>query len=360
MGEDSNNSSLNQSVQWLKAIGILLVVMHHLGRSLWFSIDMDAPAINQWQFDDAWVTHGPRSPFAPVFFGLFEWFARWGYVGVHMFVAASIVGHAQRLASGPLDLKPFLWGKIRKIWMPAALSVLAFSSISSKPDWAAALKKIFFISYLEPTNFFSINSPLWFLVLIFQFYVLLPLAKYLKPTAFWPCFWVSCAIAFASRELLSRPPAASVHPYLAHACIFSWAPAIVVGLIIVPDWRRKLAEPSARTRLGFAVALAFTVFMMAQEFRILYAAGDAALALAFVLSALLLPRHRIPTIVTGVAAASFYIYLYHRPLISAGVLRVFRHGENHAQSSWAAFFISLSLVCGAGLLWRTVARKSKR
>lgn len=346
---------MSAAIVWLKAVGILFVVLHHFSRSLWLLTAMQPPPINQWQLFDAWVPLHGRVPYQPVFSWFFDWFARWGYVGVHMFMAASVIGHALGLEGRASSWARFMFAKLRKIWLPSAVSVLFFSLLSRQIGWKAILAKLFFISYLFPDHFFAINSPLWFLVLVFQYYALLPLLRRVDLGS--PMLWVaSIGMAYTSRWLLGAEEIASVHPYLAHACIVTWLPALLIGMALVRQ-RAGLAEPAPRELFVFGglAALLFAVFMVGQVLPVIYPLADSALTLAFVFLALSYRSEKVPKAIAAVSAASFYIYLYHRPLVTAALARSLRiAGDRQDEWTWLGFAgLIMVFTLFAGLFnWR--------
>jgi peptidoglycan/LPS O-acetylase OafA/YrhL len=248
-----------------------------------------------------------------------------------------------------------LFAKLRKIWLPSAISVLLFSLLGGKVGWQAILAKLFFISYLFPDHFFAINSPLWFLVLVFQYYALLPLLRRVDLGS--PMLWVaSIGMAYTSRWLLGAEEIASVHPYLAHACIVTWLPALLIGMALVRQ-RAGLAQRTPREGLAFSgiAALLFALFVAGQVLPVLYPLSDSALTLAFVFLALSCRGENVPKSVAAVSAASFYIYLYHRPLITAALARSLRiAGDRQDEWAWLGFTgLIMVFTIFAGLFsWR--------
>jgi peptidoglycan/LPS O-acetylase OafA/YrhL len=336
-GKEHRAGTLSAAIAWLKAVGILFVVLHHFSRSLWLLTAMQPPPINQWQLFDAWVPLHGRMPYQPVFAWFFDWFARWGYVGVHMFMAASVIGHALGLERQASSWTTFMLAKLRKIWLPSAVSVLLFSLIA-KAGWKAFLAKLFFISYLFSDHFFAINSPLWFLVLVFQYYALLPLLRRVDLAS--PVLWIaSIGMAYIARWLLGTAEVASAHPYLAHTCIVTWLPALLIGMALVRQ-RAGLAQPAPREGLAFGglAVLLFALFAAGQVVPAIYPLADSALTLAFVFIALSCRSATVPKAIAAVSAASFYIYLYHRPLVTAALTRSLRlAGDRQDEWTWLGF-----------------------
>ncbi|MCS0616772.1 acyltransferase [Massilia kyonggiensis] len=346
---------MSAAIVWLKAVGILFVVLHHFSRSLWLLTAMQPPPINQWQLFDAWVPLHGRVPYQPIFHWFFDWFARWGYVGVHMFMAASIIGHALGLERQTSSWAKFMFAKLRKIWLPAAVSVLFFSLLSGEIGWKGTLAKLFFVSYLFPDHFFAINSPLWFLVLVFQYYALLPLLRRVDLGS--PMLWVaSIVMAYTARWLLGAPEIASAHPYLAHACIVTWLPALPIGMALVRQ-RAGLGLPTPREGHAFGglAVLLFAIFVAGQVLPVVYPLADSALTLAFVFLALACRSETVPKAIAAVSAASFYIYLYHRPLVTAALAQGLPlAGDRQDAWTWLGFAgLILAFTLFSGLFnWR--------
>jgi hypothetical protein len=346
--------ALSAAIVWLKAVGILFVVLHHFSRSLWLLKGIQPPPINQWQLFDAWIPLHGRVPYEPVFHWFFDWFARWGYVGVHMFMAASIIGHALGLERQTSSWAKFMFAKLRKIWLPSAVSVLLFSLIA-KAGWKAVLAKLFFVSYLFPDHFFAINSPLWFLVLVFQYYALLPLLRRVDLAS--PGLWIaSIGMAYIARWFLGTAEVASVHPYLAHACIITWLPALLVGMALVRQHAGlALPTPGEGRAFGGLAALLFAIFVAGQILPVMYPLADSALTLAFVFLALSCRSTTAPKAIAAVSAASFYIYLYHRPLVTAALTRSLGLvGDRQDEWAWLGFAgLIMVFTTFAGLFnWR--------
>lgn len=341
-------ASLTVAIQWLKAVGILMIIMHHFSRSLWFSAGMDAPHMTQWQFTGDWAPHTERAPFQHYFAWPFEWFARWGFVGVHMFIAASAIGHALVPSSQSGEWSKFMLEKIRKIWLPSAISVILFSIVTSNTDWWLVLAKLSWLSYLSPKQFFAINSPLWFLVLIFQYYAALPFLRRINLGA-WQLWLVSLGLAYLTRSLLSIPDLAFNHPYLAHACLLTWLPALIIGMHLVRESAtinslKPRAAPLSHIKW---IALAL-IYLLGQYSSLLYPLADSALALTFIVLALRLHTTFIPHWITTLSAASFYLFLYHRPLLSWALLRCYRYfGDPLGNWAWLSL---LSLVASLALV----------
>lgn len=336
MNTNSNHTlALNAAIHWLKAIGIAFVMMHHFSRSLWFSAGMDAPPINQWQLFDNLVPHNGRAPFQASFAWLFEWFARWGYVGVHMFIAASVIGHELSLKRPAVVWTKFMLGKLRKIWLPSCLSVLVFAVLSANTNWGLVLAKLFWLSYLDPKYFFSINSPLWFLVLLFQYYAILPLIRKLDLGS-WRLWLASTVLSYLTRSLLDSPIIASVHPYLAHACILTWLPSLIIGMHLVRQHARsELARHFSPLLQHIQWVSLSLIFILGQFWLPVYPLADSALALAFVMLSVSFRRISAPRWITALSVTSFYLFLYHRPFVSSVLSRSFqKFGDLYGLWAW--------------------------
>lgn len=324
-----SHAALQSRVAWLKAMGISLVVLHHFSRSLWFAEGVEPPPINQWQF----LGRGEplhRLPYEPMFSQPWLALAQWGYLGVFLFVVASALGHGAKFAyTERVAWWPFIRGKLRKTWLPSVISVVVFALMSWRSvNWWVAARRAVGIGYFVPEEFFAINSPLWFLFFIFQFYFLLPWLH--QALLRWGDALVLAAVPLSlfCRWGLSQQAVIHWHPYLAHACVFSWLGVLLAGM----HMGRALSRGEmlgARKAAGvsmpfvFAAASLLVLFCIAQSRAQWHFISESALGLAILaaLRATWGAAMPLPTFVAMLANFSFQFYLYHRPLVTAFLSR---------------------------------------
>lgn len=311
-----------------KAIGIFLVFMHHYARSIWIEGGVAPPTLAQWVFpggvsnyiNDYGQLHGFDFGGA-----LLIAFANFGYIGVHLFVFASGMGLAMGY-SGNNKFSSFMEARIMKIVPPFWLSALFFYAIymiaGSSMSAAALPHRMLLTTTFNEQAFFVLNSPLWFIALIIQLYVLfIPIRWFVQRFDGWALLLLFLA-SFGARFLVDSGVVFSGNKYAGHVMSLNWLFVFGAGIYFsdMRDcvWIKKYLRPSFT--LGFGVIFIF-IGLMASVTRWLYPAIDSFFGLGMVFLVvffvgLIRSGGVAEKILLFSGGVSFFIYLYHRPVLS--------------------------------------------
>ncbi len=347
-----NHILVSRLISFSKGLGILLVFSHHFARSVWSSQGLNEPLLQQWQFSTE------AHKFSPLMNALYEgklfeslmlFFAYFGYVGVHLFVIASGIGLALGYRENE-TWKKFMFRRLSKV-VPAFWAAVVFFSalwwlVGNGPSLDVILKKMFMVSMFYESEFFAIDSPLWFLGLIFQLYVIFPfLYRIAVKYGIYPLLLL-VVVSYIARYLLSLPAVESWHTYLAHANFMIWLPVFYTAILI--GYRlRDNKQITCRTQSMVLVGLiSLLLSIAALNIQIVYPLVSTALAVlaTCVSMSLYWVSGRLAKYMILAGNVSYAIYLYHRPVVDKLLILMDKKNINDQTNLfmvYIALFISM-------------------
>ncbi|HOY70135.1 MAG TPA: acyltransferase [Methylotenera sp.] len=319
-------------ILFAKGLGIFLVFSHHYARSVWLTRNLHEPLLQQWQF--AVVEH----KFMPLlvalsngelFDSLMLFFAYFGYVGVHLFIVASGIGLALGYREDENWLK-FMLRRITKIIPPFWIALLFFSCIwwfiGSGHSIDVIIRKMLLISTLYEDEFLAIDSPLWFVGLIFQLYVIFPALYKIAKKYGVVLLPILIFLSYAGRYLLSIPEVVAWNSYIAHGNFINWLAVFYAAILLGKSLRNNQQISFKKVNLVLLGFVSLAISMVALNSAIFYPFADSALAMFIVLLSLFLFNlsSRLSRYMMLIGNVSFCIYLYHRPVVDKLLILLYK------------------------------------
>lgn len=308
-----------------KGIAILLVIFHHFSRSLWFSRGLEAPALQQWNFNPMArgfgliISSASAGHYSNTFLFLM---AQFGYVGVHLFVLMSGLGLAFG-TSETIALGPFLKRRFRKLVPPFWTAVAFFmvlGAVFGQPYSAGQIvERMFLLTTFDQTQFFIIDSPMWCLAVFFQLYFLFLPMRWLIHRFGPRIVLLLAVIAFIARWLMSFSPILQWNMFLGHTFAFNWLAVFGLGIWIGGKLRQDgKVELPVWMVTGTTLAATLLLFL-ADRYGAVYPVHDTAIGIVIGTATLLtwsvLIKTHLAHALATVGGISFPLYLYHRPIV---------------------------------------------
>lgn len=321
-GGAAGPAAASAAITALKATGLLLVMSHHFARSIWRGEKRDAPAITQWQLAERVDTFGVAHQYPGLAGAVLEWLATWGFLGVHLFVAASGIGLGLRYARQEPLWGEFLRRRAGKILLPAWMALTVFfvldAALGRPTDFALLLRKLTMVSFFIEAEFFAIVTPLWYIATIFQLYLLFPWLRQGAARRPGATFAACLVTALAYRHLTQCVDGACAHQYWGHGAALNWLAVFFGGI-----WLGMRRATTGGPWLPWPAALAATgalwaLYALSQQSATLYALGDTAFGIGAVVLAAGFGRggHAWTRWLEPLARHSYGAYLYHRPVFA--------------------------------------------
>lgn len=309
-----------------KGIAILLIFFHHFARSAWLARGMAPPALLQWNYTSAGMDFGALASTAEAgrYYEVFlRLMARYGYMGVHLFVLASGLGLAlgtpMAVSSGAF-LKRRMSKVIPPFWMAVALLDLWELAMGHPFDIRSVVERLFLLSAFDEKRFFNVNSPLWYLAVAVQLYLIfLPLRRLIVRFGLASLLPLA-AIGFVARQLAALPATMEWNEYFGHAFAFNWLAVFGLGIWIGDRLRRdgEVALPGWAVTVTALASLG--IYLLSCAWKPAYPIHDTVIGLLTGVVAFLAWRMMDGTFAAGAVAAvgtiSFPLYLCHRPIVS--------------------------------------------
>jgi len=309
-----------------KGIAILPIFFHHFARSTWLARGMAPPALLQWNFTSAGMVFGALTSSAGAgrYYEVFlRLMARYGYMGVHLFVLASGLGLAlgtpMAVSTGAF-LKHRMIRIIPPFWMAVALLDLWETALGHPFAIRDVVERLFLLTTFDEKRFFNADSPLWYLSLAFQLYLIfLPLRRLIVRFGLVSLLPLA-AIGFVARQLAALPAIMEWNQYFGHVLALNWLAVFGLG-IWIGDRLRRDGEVALPGWAVTATALAsFSLFLLSNAWKAAYPIHDTVIGVLIAVVAFLAWRMMDGTYparaVAAVGAISFPLYLYHRPVVS--------------------------------------------
>lgn len=347
-----NHILVSRLISFSKGLGILLVFSHHFARSVWSSQNLPEPLLQQWQFSTEAHKFSPlvNSLFeGKIFESLMLFFAYFGYVGVHLFIVASGIGLALGYRENESWAK-FMLRRVNKIIPPYWIVLLFFSLIwwltGSGQSVDVIVRKMLMISTFYEHEFLAIDSPLWFIGLIFQLYIIFPALYYLAEkygVVLLPLFIVTACIA---RYLLSLSEVVAWNSYIAHGNFINWLAVFYAAILFGKVLRNNQQISFNKAHLVIVTITSLVISILALNSQQFYPMVDSALATFIVLFSLFLYylSNRFTHYMLLVGNVSFCIYLYHRPVVNKLLILLYKKDLSSNMSLflvYVAFFSAM-------------------
>lgn len=355
-------------LEFSKGIAILLIILHHLSRSIWSSRGLPLPALQQWNFDPA--GEGSGLLVATARGGHFSdlWLllsAQFGYVGVHLFVLLSGLGLAIGTRESDRFL-PFMKRRIRKI-VPPFWTAVAFSAVLAKAFGTPLpadyiLKRLFLLTTFDQRIFFGFDTPLWCMAVFFQLYILFLPLRWLINHYGPRILLLFALISFVARWAMSTPPVLRWNMYFGHAFALNWLAVFGLGVWIGCKLRRDGEIVLPVWTVTGTTLTAVLLLVLSETFKAAYPIHDTAIGVVTGAAVLLvwsvLSKTNFAAALAVVGSVSFPIYLYHRPLVSI-VVYYWHKGliMPFLPASVLAFDIVAALIVAALLMRRLMLLK---
>ena len=249
-----------QQTTILKGMGILLIVLHNFYHNL-------TPIMGENEFsfsEDIFWGYCRVLQTSPeqVLRVLFSYF---GHYGVQVFIFFSSYGLTRKYHQEPINMGPFLIGRIKKFYLSfllciALYMILGLVKFYFMPDekifyWHSLLWKVLLISNFIPGQALMPVGPWWFIVFIFQVYVLFPwlLKYYLK----WGAkFLVGVSLMAILLQLQFNTSLITQHLNINYT-VFGHLPMLCLGMFFA-----KQAHIDSKV-LSVVISLSFCVLLLA-------------------------------------------------------------------------------------------------
>jgi len=327
-------SDAGRILEFSKGLAILLIILHHYSRTIWYSRGLPLPALQQWNFDPAGQGYGLVAAFAQA--GRFsdlcmQLTAQFGYVGVHLFVLMSGMGLALGTPA-TAAFGPFMKQRLRKIvppfWTAVAFFAVMASAVGHPYTLQFTFERLFLLTTFDHENFFGFDTPLWCLAVFIQLYlVFLPLRWLIN--RYGPrILLLLAAISFVARWTMSAPPVLHWNPFFGHVFGLNWLAVFGIGVWIGCKLRKEGEISLPVWAVTGTTLAAMFLLVLSDSFQAVYPIHDTAIGVLTGVTALLswriLSGVRLAAPLAVVGSVSFPLYLYHRPIVSLIVYSWYR------------------------------------
>jgi peptidoglycan/LPS O-acetylase OafA/YrhL len=355
-----NQSLVSKLISFSKGLGILMVFSHHFARSVWSSKGMHEPLLQQWQFNTQ------SNKFAPLvnaitkgelFDAFMLFFAYFGYIGVHLFIVASGIGLALGYRKNEAWAK-FMARRLSKIVPPFWFALFVFATLwwlmGSGHSLGVIIRKMFLISTFYEKEFLAIDSPLWFISLIFQLYIVFPFLYRLANRFGLGLLPFLIVLSYCTRYILSLPALVSWHSYFAHGNFINWLPVFYTAILFGSQLRIRQQVTFKQSKVLLVGFLSLVLSIISLRVQVIYPITDTALAILIVVISFYLYQisEKLNKTMILVGNVSFCIYLYHRPVVDKLLILL---NKKNLNDDVILLFVYIALFVGMVIFFKFIS-----